>query len=109
MSFVEILCYSATAILGYLVGSIPTGFLIARLRGIDIRNVGSGNIGATNVFRALGKPAAILVLVIDGLKGYAACEWLGELLLRAFPSNAAEKATLKIIGGVFAILGHNYT
>jgi len=109
MSFVEILGYSATAILGYLVGSIPTGFLIARLRGIDIRNVGSGNIGATNVFRALGKPAAILVLVIDGLKGYAACEWLGELLLRAFPSNAAEKETLKIIGGVFAILGHNYT
>ena len=109
MSFVEILGYSATAILGYLVGSIPTGFLVAKLRGIDIRHVGSGNIGATNVFRALGKPAAILVLVIDGLKGYAACEWLGELLLRSFPSNGAERETLKIIGGVFAILGHNYT
>src|SRR6185436_9730592 len=109
MGLVEILGYSATAILAYLLGSIPTGFVIAKIRGIDIRAVGSGNIGATNVLRAAGKPAAILVLVIDGLKGYAACEWLGDLLLRWLPANSVEQETLKIIGGVFAILGHNYT
>jgi len=95
------------AIMAYLLGSIPTGFLVAKVSGIDIRSVGSGNIGATNVMRALGRPAGIFVLVIDGLKGYAACEWLAGLLLIWFSS--ADRETLKIIGGIFAILGHNYT
>src|SRR5215467_4882779 len=54
----------------YLVGSIPTGLLIARARGIDIRSVGSGNIGATNVARALGKKVGLLVLFLDALKGF---------------------------------------
>ena len=48
------------AVAAYLLGSIPTGYLVARARGIDIRTVGSGNIGAANVFRMLGKPAGIL-------------------------------------------------
>ncbi len=57
-------------IVGYLLGSIPWGYLIVRWkRGIDIRNVGSGNIGATNVYRVLGLPWAILVFFLDALKG----------------------------------------
>src|SRR5437879_655967 len=93
----------------YLLGSIPTGFLVTKAKGIDIRSVGSGNIGATNVFRALGKPAGIFVLVMDGLKGYAACEWLPDLVLSSFTNRPENKELFKIIGGVFAILGHNYT
>ena len=105
----EIVSYSATAIVGYLLGSIPTGFLIAKAKGIDIRGVGSGNIGATNVVRALGKPAGILVLVLDGLKGYAACQWLAEVMASWFAHQSPDLEVLKIIGGVAAILGHNYT
>jgi acyl phosphate:glycerol-3-phosphate acyltransferase len=53
----------------YLLGSIPTGVLFARARGVDIRAVGSGNIGATNVARSLGKKLGAVVLVLDALKG----------------------------------------
>ena len=53
----------------YLIGSIPSGLLLARARGIDIRDFGSGNIGATNVSRALGKKLGAVVLVLDALKG----------------------------------------
>jgi glycerol-3-phosphate acyltransferase PlsY len=54
----------------FAVGSIPTGIIVARARGVDLRKVGSGNIGATNVGRALGKRWAIFVLIADALKGY---------------------------------------
>jgi glycerol-3-phosphate acyltransferase PlsY len=56
-------------VLSFLIGSIPTGLLIARGKGIDLRNIGSGNIGATNVLRAAGKNAALLTLIGDIAKG----------------------------------------
>lgn len=56
---------------GYLVGAIPFGLLIARAKGIDIRAVGSGNIGATNVGRVLGRPYFFLCFALDALKGFA--------------------------------------
>ena len=59
-----------TALTAYLLGSIPTGFLVAKARGTDIRTIGSGNIGATNVFRYLGTKAGVLVLLVDALKGW---------------------------------------
>ena len=62
----RVLVYIVIAVAAYLLGSIPTGYLAARAKGIDIRTVGSGNIGATNAFRILGKPAGIFVLVADG-------------------------------------------
>jgi len=106
---VDIFCYTATAVAAYLLGSIPTGFLAGKAKGVDIRTVGSGNIGATNVFRALGTPAGVFVLVIDGLKGYAACEWLPAFVLNQIAGQPPDREILKIIGGVSAILGHNYT
>src|SRR3990167_1723260 len=84
----------------YLIGSIPTGLLVGRLvKGIDVRAHGSGNLGATNVFRVVGKKWGIFVLFLDALKGYAACAlpfWLG-ISLGAY-------AALGL--GVAAILGH---
>lgn len=105
----ELGSFLLAAVAGYLLGSIPTGYLAGRLRGIDIRQVGSGNIGATNVFRILGKPAGIIVLVIDGLKGYAACAWVADLILNWFPAHAGEGQALRIVAGLSAILGHNFT
>ena len=59
-------------LIGYLAGSIPTGYLVARLRGVDIQSAGSGNIGATNVLRTMGIVPAIIVVLIDPLKGFLA-------------------------------------
>jgi len=91
----------------YLLGSIPFGFLVAKAKGIDIRTAGSGNIGATNALRVLGKPAGIFVLLMDVLKGFAAV-WLGTLLAEKF-NVRAEGETLRIFAGIGAVLGHNYT
>ena len=85
----------------FLLGSIPTGYLVARAKGVDIRKHGSGNIGATNVFRTLGKPLGIFVFLVDALKGFAAV-WLG-----ARYGGGSDWAG--IIAAVAAIAGHNYT
>jgi len=120
---VPILCYILVPLVAYLLGSIPFGFLAARARGIDIRTVGSGNIGATNAMRVLGKPMGIAVLVLDACKGWFAClagAWIGAALLSAGQgglAHAQDSATaagpslerLTVIAGVFAVLGHNYT
>jgi len=87
----------------FLLGSIPTGYLVARARGLDIRRHGSGNIGATNVLRTLGKPLGILVFAIDALKGFVAV-WLPYFL-----TAAPVPAWLPVAAAVAAIAGHNYT
>ena len=61
-------------------GSLPAGFLAGRLKGVDIRTVGSGNIGATNAFRMLGKGIGTAVLLIDLLKGLLPCLFFAELV-----------------------------
>lgn len=106
-----ILGYSLIAVVAYLLGSIPTGFLVAKARGIDIRTVGSGNIGATNVFRYLGKPAGIFVLLADALKGWLAVAVVTKLISEWFYPAANQQAQecFQITAGVCAILGHNYT
>lgn len=104
--------YIFVAIAAYLLGSVPTGFLVAKARRVDIRTVGSGNIGATNVFRILGKPAGIFVLVVDGLKGYVACAGACDLwfaLLRGMGVPLGEAEGYRLLAGVAAVLGHNYT
>jgi len=118
---VPILAYILVALMAYLLGSIPTGYLVARAKGIDIRTVGSGNIGATNAMRALGKPAGIFVLLMDALKGYVACAVLPPLILnwlaphfsglfRYFQDEPVElQIRFYVVAGIFAVLGHNYT
>ena len=103
------LAFIVIAVAAYLLGSIPTGYLVARAKGIDIRAVGSGNIGATNVFRILGKPAGILVLVVDGLKGFAACSWLADFVVQPFAVAPDKIEYLRIVAGISAVLGHNFT
>jgi glycerol-3-phosphate acyltransferase PlsY len=65
----DILLSATCMVIGYLLGTIPTGYLIAKARGVDIQKVGSGNIGATNVLRSIGTFAGIMVAVVDPLKG----------------------------------------
>ena len=113
--------YSLIALAAYLLGSIPFGFLLAKTRGIDIRGVGSGNIGATNAMRVLGKPAGIFVLLMDAFKGYAACHFLPPLifnglaphfsgLVASFQKEPLDLQTrFYVVAGIFAVLGHNYT
>ena len=107
----EILSYVVTALAAYLLGSIPTGFLVAQARGVDIRTVGSGNIGATNVLRTLGKPAGIFVLLMDALKGWLAVVPSPRLVLLflGMTSDSTAWEAVEICAGVCAILGHNYT
>src|SRR5262245_35355010 len=108
---VAIVAYVLSAVVGYLLGSIPTGFLIGTTRGIDIRTVGSGNIGATNVFRHLGVPAGIFVLLADAFKGWVAVILATQLFHFWFipGTGAVAREWLGIISGFSAILGHNFT
>jgi glycerol-3-phosphate acyltransferase PlsY len=106
--------YIATAVAAYLFGSIPTGYLVAKARGVDIRSVGSGNIGATNVLRHLGTLAGICVLLADALKGWLAVQivapWIdGQPPATQTGFSDSTHETARIIAAVFAILGHNYT
>lgn len=97
--------------IAYLLGSIPTGFLVAKARGVDIRTVGSGNIGATNVFRILGKAAGVFVLVVDAAKGWLAVFIVAKLVSGWFYPEGGPAALewFRLCAGVAAILGHNYT
>jgi glycerol-3-phosphate acyltransferase PlsY len=108
---VPITGYILTILIGYLLGSIPSGFLVAKARGVDIRTLGSGNIGATNVFRILGTPAGIFVLFADALKGWLAVAVVAELVGRRLLPGSSDltRQWLAICGGVTAVLGHNYT
>jgi len=103
--------YILVVLVAYPLGSIPTGFLVAKARGVDIRTVGSGNIGATNVFRILGKPAGVFVLLADALKGWLAVFVVAKLVSGWFYPGAGLQARewFAICAGVGAILGHNYT
>jgi acyl phosphate:glycerol-3-phosphate acyltransferase len=106
---VFILSYIVVSVAAYLLGSIPTGFLVAKARGVDIRAVGSGNIGAANTFRAVGRSAGIFVLIIDALKGFAAVE-LCYLILPLFNvTDPGAAIHYRVVAGIFAVLGHNYT
>jgi glycerol-3-phosphate acyltransferase PlsY len=108
---VPIVGYILVAILGYFLGSVPSGFLLAKARGIDIRSVGSGNIGATNVSRSLGKAAGILVLLVDVLKGWIAVVLLATLVSTWFgiETEGPAREWFRICAGLGAILGHNFT
>ena len=105
----EIAVCLTTAVVAYLLGSIPTGYLVGMAKGIDVRKAGSGNIGATNAFRILGKGAGILVLFVDALKGWLAAAVVPNLAHQMLNAGGENIEYLQIIGGVMVILGHNYT
>jgi acyl phosphate:glycerol-3-phosphate acyltransferase len=92
---------AATIVLAYLVGAIPTGLLVARWRGVDIRAAGSGNIGATNVLRAVGPFAALLVVIIDPIKGVLAV--VVPTLLGIGPWWVAAAAFAAVLGNCFNV------
>ena len=91
---------SALIIVSFLTGSIPFGIIVARIKGVDLKKVGSGNIGATNVLRSMGKSPAALTLLGDILKGT-----LAVALGRHFGVGAWYEGLI----GISAILGHNFS
>jgi len=90
----------AAVVFSYLLGSVPTGYVLGRLRGIDVRAVGSGNIGATNVMRSTGWKLGLLTLLLDGLKGAA-----GPLAARGLGLDPLWWA----LAGLAAVLGHCFS
>lgn len=95
---------SALAIiaLSYLLGSIPTAYLVARVRGVNIFEVGSGNMGATNVIRALGLSWGLVVWLLDSLKGILA-------ILAAAVFMPGHPALATVIAATAAVVGHNWS
>ena len=91
------------ALIGYLLGSIPFGVLVAKRFGVDIYSVGSGNPGATNVLREIGKPAGYTVFVLDFFKGFLATYWF-IIPVFSFSGDPA----LGLWGLPAAVLGHTY-
>ena len=101
-------------LLAYLVGSIPSGIIISKIvKGIDIREHGSGNAGGSNVFRILGWKYGVLVIILDALKGSLAVILVARLYLGSFPfPNATpfdDFTLVQIIAGVSAVFGHIWT
>ena len=104
----NIFLISITCILAYLLGSIPTAVWYGQgFFDVDVRQHGSGNAGATNVFRVLGKRAGTIVMLVDVIKGYTAAI-LATLLWYANVITHTEVMTFKIVFGLIAVIGHLY-
>lgn len=97
-------------ILSYLVGSIPTSIIVSKLvRGIDIRNYGSGNAGGTNVIRVIGFGWGVFVILVDAFKGYFATVFIARWFYTTELSSIVNFTTVQIIAGCFAVIGHIWT
>jgi acyl phosphate:glycerol-3-phosphate acyltransferase len=109
---------AAIAILAYLLGSIPFGLLVGRTQGIDIREHGSKNIGATNVWRVLGKKCGLFTFICDTVKGLVAvlaAKWIAQewpvqvqLLHGHTRTDFLDPASAGIVAAVGCILGHSF-
>jgi glycerol-3-phosphate acyltransferase PlsY len=98
--------YALVAMLAYLIGAIPWGLWLGRMfRGIDIRRQGSGNLGATNVYRTLGPALGIATLLLDVLKG-AVPVWV---LPRIVHAPGFDPGVARVIAGLAAVTGHVWT
>jgi acyl phosphate:glycerol-3-phosphate acyltransferase len=101
------LILSVIVIESYLIGSIPFGYLAGRLAGIDIRTAGSGNIGATNVVRILGKRYGYPVFILDFLKGLAAAR-ISIAIAAGMQPKWASPEIFGIVAAVSAVVGHSF-
>ncbi len=92
---------AVACVASYLLGAIPFGLVMARvLRGVDIRTIGSGNIGATNAMRAMGKPLGLVAFFLDWGKGFAAAAWLSRF------ADDPNGLTVQVLCGALAVVGH---
>jgi len=97
------LSFVMALVCAYLLGSVPTAYLFGKMiKGIDIREHGSGNVGATNAFRVLGKEIGTIVLLLDIAKGVLAVSLIGDM----FSAGAVEQ---RVLLAVAAVCGHNWT
>ena len=99
---------AGVALLAYLLGSLPTGYIAGRLVGVDIRKVGSGNVGATNVTRVLGKRFGYPVFLADFAKGLAAV-MLAVIMAKAAQSSAQFVDLCAAMGAICSLMGHSYS
>jgi glycerol-3-phosphate acyltransferase PlsY len=99
--------FAAVAFWSYLLGSIPTGYLAGQLAGIDVRKHGSGNIGATNVLRILGKKYGYAVFFFDALKGFLAVR-LALFFAEHVEAARAHSDWFAILAAMFCVFGHTF-
>ncbi|KAA9331604.1 glycerol-3-phosphate 1-O-acyltransferase PlsY [Hymenobacter busanensis] len=99
----------AALVVAYLLGSIPTALWVGRrFYGLDVREHGSGNAGATNTFRVLGKKPGSFVLVVDALKGFVAAYFLPQFLVAQGAIPPEHEVYYRLACGVLAVIGHIY-
>jgi len=91
---------ASLALVAYLLGSIPFGYIVAKARRVDLTTIGSGNIGSTNIYRALGLKVALLVFLLDAGKGF-----VGTRIVPLVWKTGLEPGTLRFICGMAVILG----
>lgn len=104
-----ILALLLAALGGYISGATPFGYLAGKLtRGIDIRQHGSGNIGATNAIRVLGKGIGIPVFILDFLKGWLPV-WMAKSWMAGIPGAETLVSAAAVLTGLAAVLGHMFT
>ena len=101
------LTFAVLVIGSYLLGSIPFGYLAGRIAGIDIRNCGSGNVGATNVIRTLGKSYGYPVFALDFLKGFGAVK-MSILIATRVQSEWNSPEMFGIVAAISSVLGHSF-
>jgi glycerol-3-phosphate acyltransferase PlsY len=97
----------AVCFLGYLFGSFPAGYFAGRMAGVDVRSAGSGNIGATNVLRVLGKKWGYPVFFVDAFKGFAAVR-LALFLAERLTSSRPDAVYFAILAAVMCVVGHTF-
>jgi glycerol-3-phosphate acyltransferase PlsY len=101
------LALAAVVMGSYLLGSIPFGYLVGRIAGIDIRNCGSGNIGATNVIRTLGRSYGYPVFAADFLKGFGAVK-MSILIAARMQPDWISSEMFEIAAAISSVLGHSF-
>ena len=101
------IAFLVAAILAYLIGSFPSGFIAGRICGVDLRTAGSNNIGATNALRVLGKKWGYTVFAADAFKGALAV--LSGLAIARIPAiEGPTPAHVGVVAALFAIIGHSF-